>query len=555
MFHLYCSLLEKDEPKVEISTRLPYFFTDLNIDQLLPQLKLRAREYNIQSYFMLYPKNIETVWYRQQIFTELKDKELKSVFIRLSDAMKASKSFTARMQKTTYDQQRRMLFFNSVEAYVKGVSGFVAEMTAKNPESEGLKRILNHFKGISEVELFQNAAKEIELINGYLSEVNFNLTLTNNTLRLAAGRSVPYYAKKMKRLFPEQFLHHSHEELPWIDPDDKSSEAVERRAEAELAAAKLTDTPEEITEFQFRSPFAARDTLSNLEAEIVEVYKKFSPELFRHLSSFSRRFRYVMEDSCFRLDQEAWFYLSYLELIQELERNGFPFCTPEVVPEGRLMIENGFDIALAWKNMKLSKEVIKNSLSYEQGERFFVLTGPNQGGKTTFARSLGQLVYLSMMGLSVPGERAKLPFFEGLLTHFSVEESLESGRGKLKEELIRLAPMMKDKGRKQFVILNELFTTAATHDAYIMGERVVRHFMELGCVGIYVTHIPELAGGSDGVVSLVALADAADHRIRTFRIARKPAERTGYAGDIVERHRLSYQSLSERVKSRLGGSK
>jgi len=151
------------------------------------------------------------------------------------------------------------------------------------------------------------------------------------------------------------------------------------------------------------------------------------------------------------------------------------------------------------------------------------------------------------MGLTAPAESAVLPFFENLLTHFSVEESLESGRGKLKEELVRLAPMMREEKGNRFVILNELFTTAATYDAFVMGQRVIRHFADQGCLGVYVTHIAELSKAGEDVSSLVALADENDHKKRTFRIARKEAKGTGYAGDIVDKHHLSYDELCKRL--------
>lgn len=60
------------------------------------------------------------------------------------------------------------------------------------------------------------------------------------------------------------------------------------------------------------------------------------------------------------------------------------------------------------------------------------------------------------------------------------------------EELTRLKPMMQEKWSGSFVILNELFTTAATWDAGIMGQKVLDYFMSHDCYGIYVTHTSRL---------------------------------------------------------------
>lgn len=221
-------------------------------------------------------------------------------------------------------------------------------------------------------------------------------------------------------------------------------------------------------------------------------------------------------------------------------------------------MKEGFDLALFLKKHSAANPVVCNGLSMSDTEQFLVVTGPNQGGKTTYARSIGQIVYFSMMGLPAPCRCVKLPFFRGILTHFSVEESLETGRGKLKEELVRLEPMMKKEEKNCFVVINELFTTAATYDAYIMGKRVMEHFMGQDCKGIYVTHIQELADeGTIGdeehrIVSLVACVDAENPRQRTYEIRRKKAEGIGYAYGLVEKYHLTYQDLKERLQERVG---
>ena len=174
-----------------------------------------------------------------------------------------------------------------------------------------------------------------------------------------------------------------------------------------------------------------------------------------------------------------------------------------------------------------------------------LITGFLGSGKTTFARSLGQLVYLSLMGFDVPAESANVPFFPALQTHFSVEESVETGRGKLKEELVRLAPMMADHQKGTFVIINELFTTAASYDAQIMGRDVLKHFIELGCMGIYVTHLKELTTVGDGVVSL--RATLGEDNIPSFKIVRGEADDTACAESVVNKCRLTYEQLKERL--------
>lgn len=65
-------------------------------------------------------------------------------------------------------------------------------------------------------------------------------------------------------------------------------------------------------------------------------------------------------------------------------------------------VVEGYDLALAQVNYCRGKSIVINDYHLDGIERFFVITGPNKGGKTTFARSIGQLVVFSLLGLYVP---------------------------------------------------------------------------------------------------------------------------------------------------------
>lgn len=252
--------------------------------------------------------------------------------------------------------------------------------------------------------------------------------------------------------------------------------------------------------------------------------------------------KYEMDETLLQVAREVWLYLSFFKVKEQMERAGYTFCLPE---EGDVLeIENGIDLGMALHE----KHVVGNSIQMREGERFLVITGANGGGKTTFARMVGQIVYLAMMGLPIPAKSGKIPYYSTIFSHFSKEESLETGKGKLKEELDRLAPMMQGQERRAFIVLNELFTTAASYDAEIMGHRVMDHFIGLDCTGIYVTHIQALARGREEVVSLVAELDPVS-KTRTFEIVRKPAEEGEYENSIIAKYDMVYQQMKGVMKS------
>ena len=148
------------------------------------------------------------------------------------------------------------------------------------------------------------------------------------------------------------------------------------------------------------------------------------------------------------------------------------------------------------------------------------------------------------MGLDVPAVTARVPYYSNLWTHFSVEESTESGRGKLMDELERLKPIMRQDQKGAFVVINELFTTAANYDANIMGKRVLKHLIGTECRGIYVTHLIGLASSYPEVVSIRANVDK-DLK-QTYIIERSEAGEITGTDRQAYKYGLTYEQIKER---------
>jgi DNA mismatch repair ATPase MutS len=192
-----------------------------------------------------------------------------------------------------------------------------------------------------------------------------------------------------------------------------------------------------------------------------------------------------------------------------------------------------------------------------------VLTGPNQGGKTTYTQAVGLAHVLAQAGLFVPGERARISPADSIYTHFPVEERPDMESGRLGEEAQRLNDIFTRATRYSLVLLNESLASTSPGESLYLARDIVRTLRVLGARAIYATHLHELAADCDSlnaetpgdsqIVSLVSIVQeggGTGEITQTYHIIPGPPRGRSYARELAARYGISYEQLIEMLRAR-----
>lgn len=504
------SILNLHDVEVKNSPR-DAFFTDLNLTPIIEEISnIWGRD--VLDFYRYFPYDKESEAYRREVLKDLKAPDVYETFLKGWLLIQDSKDARERGEKARQGIQKSVWLVNEVAYFCEAVSLAYNKVNECFFESYGMNTFKTMIKAFVESDRFKKMSESSLSIREQINSAQFTLTYDNSRV---------------------VFTNSAYSDTEGCD--GSASRLIE-------ALMRLKPDAEPC----IRSPFADNDDLVGMEYELVQLFLKKNPEISKNVQQFYKDFHEYGAGWIFRFFEELTFYLSFIKFTKSMEDLGAVFSIPSEDDAQEIKATGLYDLALFITNNKRGKVVVSNDFLYEEDEQFFVLTGPNQGGKTTFARSLGQLVFFTKMGLMVPAESANLHYFSSLVTHFSVEESVETGRGKLMEELVRLAPMMEHSGENSFVIINELFTTAANYDAVIMRKRVLSHFIKNGCHGIYVTHLTELIDFEKKAVGLCA--ELNEQGRQTYKIRKEVMEYTNCATNQVNKYDLTYESLKERLQ-------
>ena len=261
-------------------------------------------------------------------------------------------------------------------------------------------------------------------------------------------------------------------------------------------------------DLSYRRDKAINET-TNILAKVAENFEKF--------------FEY--------LKLELAFYVGCINLYDKLSSSNLSFTFPKLEENfSEVEFTDLYDISLA---LFLKNGIVTNDLKASSDKKLFIITGANQGGKTTYLRSLGQSIIMAQCGMMVAGNSYKSSIKNNIYTHFKKEEDNNMNSGKLDEEMNRMDKIVSLIKEGDLLLSNESFSSTNEREGSeifnSITKALVLHNISLACV----THMYEYASSfKDTNYTLFLKAEHTKEEGVTYKIKEGDVEKTAFGKEI-----------------------
>jgi len=233
------------------------------------------------------------------------------------------------------------------------------------------------------------------------------------------------------------------------------------------------------------------------------------------------------------LRTELAFYVGCLNLHDQLAQIGEPmsFPVPVAPRERRHSLQELYDVCLA---LTMKQKIVGNDVNADSNN-LVIITGANQGGKSTFLRSIGLAQLMMQCSMFVPAESFSSNICDSLFTHYKREEDATMKSGKLDEELSRMSDIVDKITPNSMVLFNESFAATNEREGSEIARQIVSALLEKRLKVFFVTHLYEFAHGFLDKKTENAVFLRAERRAdggRTFKLIEGEPLQTSYGEDL-----------------------
>jgi len=230
------------------------------------------------------------------------------------------------------------------------------------------------------------------------------------------------------------------------------------------------------------------------------------------------------------------FYIGCLNLYEQLSQMGEPVCFPLPVAsyERKSSFKELYDVCLA---LTMKQKIVGNDLNADNKD-LVIITGANQGGKSTFLRSIGLAQLMMQCGMFVQAESFCANICDGLFTHYKRKEDATMKSGKLDEELSRMSDIVDHITPNSIVLFNESFAATNEREGSEIARQIICALLEKRIKVFFVTHLYEFAHGlyNKKMENVIFLrAERQSDGKRTFKMIEGKPLQTSFGEDLYNR--------------------
>ena len=180
-----------------------------------------------------------------------------------------------------------------------------------------------------------------------------------------------------------------------------------------------------------------------------------------------------------RLYQNLSYRLNVAKFFRDAKERGFPIMFPEILDkeEQTMKVSEGYTPHLVARNH--IDNIVPNEIVLTPEKNMFILTGPNNGGKTTYIRQVGQTQWLAQKGTPVFAKEAKISVIDGMYSSFTTSDDAGNGHGQYLSELSRISRFILPNGAgfskttPYSMLLFDEFANGTSHEEAVYRTRVV----------------------------------------------------------------------------------
>lgn len=362
---------------------------------------------------------------------------------------------------------------------------------------------------------------------------------------LEEGSGLYELKMRLRRAYPPDFekaLHEVLADMEFFTQGGKSSFAVgigtgmkfERIMLRDIRSAASAPRGSVQKEGIFRRIFQT-GTVAMTEEAVLREAKQLEEGAFRFVLSWFMPFFAELSDFFGAFRVHTAFLLGCVQLAGRMESVGVTYAFPTVAKEGKecFCFAGLYELSMA---ILMRMQPVTNALD-ANGCRMLVITGANQGGKSTCLRSLGIAQIMLQCGMFVPAAQYEGALYRNIFTHFTRREDQSMNSGRLDEELRRMDAIVRQVTKDSLILLNESFATTTEKEGSVIAMELVSALYENGIAVGMVTHLLAFARElyqkrEEPMVFLSA--QRKEDGTRTYRMVRQAPENTSFGLDLYE---------------------